>query len=128
MGADAHQPGDELTEQETRDLDDWLARMTQAMAHERGCMDGRLVPPAPRLTEQLGQLCAIIADVMVKHEAMITEALTDTPTRQEMKQLVNELATLLAGIADDNAQRKAPAQRTEASREGHRNTGHQRRD
>ena len=43
-------------------------------------------------------------------------------TRQEMKQLVNDLATLLAGIADDDAQRMAPAQRTEASREGHRNT------
>ena len=38
MGADAHQPGDELTEQEMRDLDDWLARITQAMANERGCM------------------------------------------------------------------------------------------
>jgi len=125
MGADAHQPGDELTEQETRDLDDWLARMTQAMAHERECMERRLVPPDPRLTEQLGQLCAIIADVMVKHEAMITEALTNTPTREEMKQLVNDLATLLAGIADDDVRRKAPAQRTEAGREGHRNTGHQ---
>ena len=125
MGADAHQPGDELTEQETRDLDDWLARMTQAMAHERECMERRLVPPDPRLTEQLGQLCAIIADVMVKHEAMITAALTSTPTRQEMKQLVNDLARLLAGIADDDARRKAPAQRTEASRDGHRNTGHQ---
>jgi hypothetical protein len=125
MGADAHQPGDELTEQETRDLDEWLARMTQAMAHERRCLERRLMPPDPRLTEQLGQLCAIIADVMVKHEAMITEALTDMPTRQDMKQLVNDLATLLAGIADDHAQRKAPEQRTEASREGHRNTGHQ---
>jgi hypothetical protein len=125
MEADAHQPGDELTEQETRDLDDWLARMAQAMAHERKCMERRLVPPDPRLTEQLGQLCAIIADVMAKHEAMITEALTNTPTREQMKQLVNDLATLLAAIADDEAQRKAPAQRTEASREGHRNTGHQ---
>ena len=125
MGAEAHQPGDELTEHETRDLDDWLTRMTQAMAHERECMERRLVPPDPRLTEQLGQLCAIIADVMVKHEAMITEALTNTPTRQEMKQLVNRLATLLAGIADDEAQRKAQEQRTEASREGRRNTGHQ---
>lgn len=125
MGADAHQPGDELTEQETRDLDEWLARMTQAMAHERRCLERRLMPPDPRLTEQLGQLCAIIADVMVKHEAMITEALTDMPTRQDMKQLVNDLATLLAGIADDHAQRKAPEQRTEARREGHRNTGHQ---
>jgi len=122
MGADAHQPGDELTEEETRDLDEWLARMTRAMAHERGCMERRLVPPDPRLTEQLGQLCAIIADVMVKHEAMITAALTNTPTRQEMKQLVNDLARLLAGIADDHALPKAPAQRTEASREGHRNT------
>ena len=125
MGADAHQPGDELTEQETRDLDDWLARMTQAMAHERECTERRLVAPDPRLTEQLGQLCAIIADVMVKHEALITEALTDSPTRQDMKQLVNDLATLLAGIADDDAQRKAQEQRTEASREGHKNTGHQ---
>jgi hypothetical protein len=85
MGAEAHQPGDELTEQETRNLDDWLARMTLAMAHERGAMERRPVPPDPRLTEQLGQLCAIIADVMVKDEAMITDALTDTPTRQEMK-------------------------------------------
>ena len=125
MGADAHQPGDELTEQETRDLDEWLARMTQAMAHEGRCLERRLMPPDPRLTEQLGQLCAIIADVMVKHEAMITEALTDIPTRQDMKQLVNDLATLLAGIADDHAQRKATEQRTEASREGHGNTGHQ---
>jgi hypothetical protein len=87
-------------------------------------MERRLVPPDPRLTEQLGQLCAIIADVIVKHE-VITEALTNTPTRQEMKQLVNDLATLLAGIADDDAQRKAQEQRTEASGEGHRNTGHQ---
>jgi hypothetical protein len=125
MGADAHQPGDDLTEQETRDLDDWLARMTQAMAHEQECTERRLMPPDPRLTEQLGQLCAIIADVMVKHEAMITDALTNTSTREEMKQLVNDLATLLAGIADDEAQRKAPAQRTEASRERQRNTGHQ---
>jgi len=51
MGAEAHQPGDELTEHETRDLDDWLARMTQAMAHERECMERRLVPPDPRLTD-----------------------------------------------------------------------------
>ena len=80
MGADAHQPGDELTEPDTRNVDDWLARMTLAMAHEGGGMERR-----PRLIAQLGQLCAIIADVMVKHEAMITEALTDTPTRQQMK-------------------------------------------
>ena len=91
MGADAHQPGDELTEQEMRDLDDWLARITQAMTNERGCMERRLAPD-PRLTETLGQLCAIIADVMVKHQATITEALTNTPTRHEMKQLVNDLA------------------------------------
>ena len=124
MGADAHQPGDELTEQEMRDLDDWFARITQAMANKRGCIEKRLAPD-PRLTETLGQLCAIIADVMVKHQATITEALTNTPTRQEMKQLVNDLATLLIGIADDDAQRKAQAQRTEASRESHRNLGHQ---
>jgi hypothetical protein len=124
MGADAHQPGDELTEQEMRDLDDWLARITQAMANERKCMERRLAPD-PRLTETLGQLCAIIADVMVKHQATITEALTNTPARQEMKQLVNDLAALLIGIADDDARRKAQAQRTEASRENHRNPGHQ---
>ena len=124
MGADAHQPGDELTEQEMRDLDDWLARITQAMANERKCMERRLAPD-PRLTETLGQLCAIIADVMVKHQATITEALTNTPARQEMKQLVNRLATLLAGIADDEAQRKAQEQRREASPEGQRSTGHQ---
>ena len=96
MGADAHQPGDELTEQETRDLDDWLARMTQAMAHERECMERRLVPPDPRLTEQLGQLCAIIADVMVKHEAMITEALT---TAQHADPAGNEAARERSGDA-----------------------------
>jgi hypothetical protein len=124
MGADAHQPGDELTEQEMRDLDDWLARITQTMANERGCMEMRLAPD-PRLTETLGQLCGIIADVMGKHQATITEALTNTPTRHEMKQLVNDLATLLIGIADGDAQRKAQAQRTEASRESHRNPGHQ---
>jgi transposase len=107
MGVEADQPGDELTEQEARDLEEWLARMTQAMAHERACLERRLLPPDPRLTKQLGQLCTIIADVIVKHDAMITEALTDTPTRQEMKQLVNALATLLVGIADDDAQRNA---------------------
>ena len=124
MDADAHQPSGELTEQQTRDLDDWLARMTQAMAHERGCMERRLAPD-PRLTETLAQLCAIIADVMVKHQATITEALTNTSTRQDMKQLANDWATLLMGIADDDAQRKAQAQRTEAGREGHSNPGHQ---
>ena len=123
MGADAHQPGDELTEQERRDLDDWLARITEAMAHERG-VESRLAPD-PRLTEALGQLCAIIANVMVKHQSAITEALTNTPIRQEMKQLVNDLATLLIGIADDDAQRTAQTQRREASREDHRNPGHQ---
>jgi hypothetical protein len=107
MGADAHQPGDELTEQETRDLDDWLARMTQAMAHERSCTERQLVPRDPQLTEMLGQLCAVIADVLLKHKTVITEALTDTHTRQQMKQLVNDLATLLVGIAEDDAQRKA---------------------
>ena len=107
MGADAHQPGDELTEHETRDLDDWLARMTQAMAHERECMERRLVPPDPRLTEQLGQLCAIIADVMVKHEAMITEAKLD----QHAYPAGNEAAREPSGdAAGGDCGRRSPAE------------------
>ena len=122
MGADAHQPGDELTEGGNARLGRVVGPNDAGDGPRAGLYGEATRSAGPRLTEQLGQLCAIIADVMVKHEAMITAALTNTPTRQEMKQLVNDLARLLAGIADDHALPKAPAQRTEASREGHRNT------
>jgi hypothetical protein len=105
MGADANQPGDELTDQEKRAVEDWLARIRQALAEKGARSQTRILPPDPQLTRQLQEVCATIADAMANHEPAITEALTDASIRAEMKQLVSDLATFLMVLVDENARR-----------------------
>lgn len=65
----------------------------------------RKLQPNPKLTKELRVIASIIARVMAEHEPAITAALTDPETRREMKQLVNDLASLVAVIQDTAKQR-----------------------
>jgi hypothetical protein len=54
-----------------------------------------------KLTKELRVCVAVAAEVMATHEAAITESMRDPTTRRELRQLVNDLASLLAGIQDE---------------------------
>jgi hypothetical protein len=113
MGDDANQPDDELTEQEAREAEGWLARIRQALAEKRAGRRKSTLPPNPQLTRELREVCATIAEAMANNEAAITEALTDASIRAELKQLVSGLAMFLLVLADEDAQGNAETPRKE---------------
>jgi hypothetical protein len=99
----ANQPGDELTDDEARDVENWLTRIRQAFAEKRAGSRKSILPPDPQLTRDLQAVCATIAAAITNNEAAITEALTDAAIRAEMKQLVSDLATFLVVLTDEDA-------------------------
>ena len=86
-------------------MEDWLARIRQALAEQRAGRRTSILPPDPQLTRQLQEVCATIADAMANNEAAITAALTDASIRAEIRQLVSDLATFLLMLAEEDAPR-----------------------
>jgi hypothetical protein len=105
-GDDAYPPEGELTDQEPRDTERWLARIRQALADKRAGR-GRSLLPDPQLTGELRDVCATIAEAMANNEAPITEALTDASLRAEIKQLASGLAMFLLVLSEEDGQPNA---------------------
>jgi hypothetical protein len=56
------------------------------------------VQPDPALTNDLRESLACVVNVFESKPELITQALTDRYTRREMRQLVNDLFSLVAVI------------------------------
>jgi hypothetical protein len=117
MSGDANRPEDqfedELTDQEVRDAERWIAWIRRVLAEKRAGCGKSSLPSDPQLTRELRDVCATIAEAMANNEAAITEALTDPTIRAEIKQLLSGLGMFLLVLTEEDAQPTADAPRKE---------------